>query len=368
MSNVDFRAIFEATPGSYVVLDPELVIVAVSDAYLRATMTERDQILGRPLLEVFPDNPDDPRADGNLKLRLSLERVVATKRFDAMAVQKYDIRRPESGGGGFEERYWIPTSSPILDAHGALRYILHSAEDVTALQRANRELRAATVESARKDRQAVFGDLIGSMAHELLDPLSVIESSCYLVAQHVGDDPTVRKHVARVAEQLLIANRVIATMVDLVRDRPLNREEVSLASMLSVAVDALELPAGVHVRVDGVAGLPPVEGDLTQLQQVLIGLVENAVLVSSPQGRVQVTGRQDGDHVELTVDDSGPELAPDERARLFEQLVAIRPRGASLGLALLKRIVDRHGGQLSHADRQGAGSRYVLRLPVRVRP
>ena len=84
----DFRALFEAAPAPFLVRDPELVIVAVSDAYLRATMTERDAIVGRPLFEVFPDNPDDPTATGESHLRTSLDRVRATNHPDTMAVQK----------------------------------------------------------------------------------------------------------------------------------------------------------------------------------------------------------------------------------------------------------------------------------------
>jgi PAS domain S-box-containing protein len=131
----DFQALFESAPGLYLVLSPDLRIVAVSDAYLRATMTERAQILGRGLFEVFPDNPADPIATGVDNLRASLQRVVNGKVPDAMAVQKYDIQRPASESGGFEERYWSPMNSPVLDASGALVYIIHRVEDVTEFVR-----------------------------------------------------------------------------------------------------------------------------------------------------------------------------------------------------------------------------------------
>src|SRR5271165_5907504 len=102
----DFRALFETAPPLYLVLDPDLKIGAASDGYLRATMTERQAILGRGIFEVFPDNPDDPTATGVRNLSASLRRVLLNKAPDAMAVQKYDIRRPDSEGGGFEERFW----------------------------------------------------------------------------------------------------------------------------------------------------------------------------------------------------------------------------------------------------------------------
>src|SRR2546421_485882 len=127
----DFKLLFESVPGLYLVLDPRYVIVAVSDDYLEATMTERDQILGRGIFEVFPDNPDDAEATGVRNLRASLDRVRCERVPDTMAVQKYDIQRPESEGGEFEIRYWSPVNSPVLAPTKDLAYIIHRVEDVT---------------------------------------------------------------------------------------------------------------------------------------------------------------------------------------------------------------------------------------------
>ncbi len=112
----DFRALFEGSPNLYLVLDPGLKIVAVNDAYCQATMTDRKAILGRGIFDVFPDNPADLTATGVSNLRASLERVLQFRRPDTMALQKYDIPRPASEGGGFEERYWRPLNSPVLDS------------------------------------------------------------------------------------------------------------------------------------------------------------------------------------------------------------------------------------------------------------
>ena len=104
----DFRLIFQSAPGCYLVLVPDLTIVAVSDAYLHATMTKRHEILGRGLFEAFPDNPNDPGATGVANLRASLGSVLAHRRTDTMAVQKYDIRRPASKGAGSKSGIGAP--------------------------------------------------------------------------------------------------------------------------------------------------------------------------------------------------------------------------------------------------------------------
>ncbi|MES1239892.1 MAG: PAS domain-containing protein, partial [Chloroflexota bacterium] len=146
----DFRTLFESAPGLFLVLDPDLTIVAVTDGYLSATMTSRDAIVGRGLFEVFPDNPDDPAATGVDHLRASLDRVRSELVQDTMAVQKYDIRRPDAEGGGFEERFWSPINTPVLNSDGRLAYIIHRVEDVTVAVR----LRALGSEQERLTEEA----------------------------------------------------------------------------------------------------------------------------------------------------------------------------------------------------------------------
>ena len=164
-----FRAWFEAVPGLYLVLTPQLIIVAASDAYLQATMTRREDLLGRGLFEAFPDNPDDAEASGMRHLHASLQRVLSTGRGDAMALQKYDVRRPVAEGGGFEARYWSPFNSPVLDGQGAVAWIIHRVEDVTEFVR----LKQAGAEQTRR-------------TEELLSRSEAMEAEIYARAQQVA--------------------------------------------------------------------------------------------------------------------------------------------------------------------------------------
>jgi PAS domain S-box-containing protein len=111
------------------VLDPEWVIIAVSDAHLAASMTTRSDVIGKHIFDAFPDNPDDPESDGVARLRTSLDRVRQHKVADTMPVQQYDIRRP--GSGEFETRFWSVMNSPVLDHDRNLLYIINRAEDIT---------------------------------------------------------------------------------------------------------------------------------------------------------------------------------------------------------------------------------------------
>ena len=191
----DFRLLFEATPGAFLVLDRKLDIVAVSDRYLEATKTRRDKILGQHLFDVFPDNPDDPQADGTRNLRASLERVLETAEAHAMNVQKYDILRRDADDGGFEERFWRPLNAPVL-RDGKVAFIIHAVEDVTSsvrmsrLQGQNAE-QTAELHSMREADRAK-DEFIAIISHELRTPMTSILGWTRMLALGGLDEPTHR--------------------------------------------------------------------------------------------------------------------------------------------------------------------------------
>ncbi len=130
---LDIKAIFEALPNLNLILsaDPDFIMLAASDARLRATNARREDCIGRSIFEVFGNNPDEQSAFGAGALRASLERVLRTRSPDCMAITKYDIPRPAIEGGGFEVRYWKPLNVPVLDERGEVTCIIHQTEDVT---------------------------------------------------------------------------------------------------------------------------------------------------------------------------------------------------------------------------------------------
>ena len=128
----DFAAVFAATPGINLVLaadPPRFTMLAASDERLAATLSTREETLGRPLFEVFSDgNPENAEPSGVTNLRTSLETVLRTRAPHRMAVQRYDLRCSD---GTWEVRHWAPLNVPVLGADGTVRYLLHHVEDVT---------------------------------------------------------------------------------------------------------------------------------------------------------------------------------------------------------------------------------------------
>ncbi|OAH12323.1 PP2C family protein-serine/threonine phosphatase [Streptomyces jeddahensis] len=157
VSGIDYAALFAATPSPYLVLGPDLVIVEVNQAYLDATMRTREDLIGQHIFDAFPDNPADPEADGVRNLNTSLQRVLASRVPDTMALQKYDIPvmgRPDA----FEERWWSPINTPVFGPDGSVAWIIHRVEDVTAFVKA-RATRAQTPIALRAEREALEAEL-----------------------------------------------------------------------------------------------------------------------------------------------------------------------------------------------------------------
>lgn len=219
-------------------------------------------------------------------------------------------------------------------------------------------------QAARAERLSTFGQLVGSIGHDLRNPLGVIETSLFILRGRIGADDRAKKHVERIGEQLGIANGIITNLLDMIRNRPLARERVSLAAVVAGAAESVKHPPNVAIALDGLAELPEVDGDPVQLRQVFVNLIENAVHAASPAGEVHVRALRAEGALEVAVEDTGPGVDAATRKRLFEPLITTKDKGIGLGLALVKKIAERHGGTIAYADRDGGGARFVLRLPA----
>ncbi|MFI9024778.1 ATP-binding protein [Streptomyces sp. NPDC053560] len=416
----DYHALFDATPSPYLVLDPELRIVEVNRAYLAATVTDRRSLLGHPIFEVFPDNPADPAADGVRNLARSLRTVLATRRPDTMAMQRYDI--PAGPGGTFVERYWSPVNTPVLDGSGTLTHIIHRVEDVTEfvrlrragrrqrraaaeqqqradrveselfarsreVQEANQRLRQAndaltTAGAALREQQEAKDRFIATLSHELRNPMAALQAAGELLAL---DGPPPREalavlqrqisHMARMTDDLLDATRALTGRLNLARER------LDLRSVVTTAAEDM-LPEYARTRRRLLVVMPSgpvhVEGDRVRLAQLTANLLSNGRKYTRPNGRVEVeldtvdgSGAAEAGHAVLTVRDDGIGFDPAVADTLFDAFVRAVPAsdtttgGLGLGLPIVRGIAELHGGTVrAHSDGPGSGACFRIRLPL----
>ena len=413
MVEVDFHLLFESAPGLFLVLDPDLQIVAVTDAYVQATMTERTRILGRAIFEIFPDNPDDPDAEGVRNLRVSLDRVLRDRVTDSMPVQRYDIRRPD---GEFEERFWSPTNSPVLDSAGNVRYIIHRVEDVTefvrletsdaAQQQETEALRATTqqmeqevfarahevAETSRKlkEANAELADLyarakelddlksqfFANVSHELRTPLMLILEPARKLLESIGAQETARADlelIVRNAQSLLrqVNNLLDAARLEAGAVQP-NYTQVDVAEHVRLGASFFESLAVDRDIEFSVNSIQPVTAalDPEHLQQILVNLLSNAFKFTRPGGRVHCSvSPGPGDRVTIEIADSGPGIPleqPSGGVDRFRQVEGGPTRavgGTGLGLSIVRELVGLHRGSITITDAPEGGALVVVGLP-----
>lgn len=218
------------------------------------------------------------------------------------------------------------------------------------------------------ERLATLGQLAGFIGHELRNPLAVMETSLHLLRKRLPEgDEAVTRHTKKLGEQLAMCGSIISSLLELARDRPLERSPVHVRPLIEQALENLILPTGVVLSQEIDPQLPEeARVDAKQLRQLIVNLISNAIdaLVATEGARRIVIGAaREGDALLITVDDSGGGIAEDFRARLFQPLATTRQKGLGLGLALCRRIVEKHGGDIRAQPGPLGGARFEARFP-----
>ncbi|TGK55560.1 response regulator [Leptospira kanakyensis] len=185
----DFQSIFQSLPELYMLLDLDFHIIDISDAYAKATLIEREKVIGHNIFEIFPDNPTDKNADGVKQLKFSLMQVLNYKVSSTMTMQKYDISKPD--GSGFEVRYWSPRNSPVFDKEGNLICIVHRAEDVTEfVYLKQQKLEQSEVTEDMSERIAKMESEVLTRAKEVIEKNEALlnsEQNLSITLSSIGD-------------------------------------------------------------------------------------------------------------------------------------------------------------------------------------
>jgi len=217
------------------------------------------------------------------------------------------------------------------------------------------------------ERLATIGHFAASIGHEMRNPLAVMESSLFLLRQHLGAEvsarPDVAKHLDRIGGEIGRANKSIHDLLDLARNRPPQRKPTELRALVASAEAASLLPAGVRVRAAGIPAELTIDVDADQFRQVLVNLFTNSTQAMAGRGTIEVAA----DHGSrgptwIRIRDDGPGVGADARHRLFEALFTTKAKGTGLGLALCRRILEAHGGSIELEPTSG-GASFLLTVP-----
>jgi signal transduction histidine kinase/CheY-like chemotaxis protein len=414
----DFQAFFESAPNLYLVLRPDGTIVAASNAYLRATMQTREAILGRNCFEVFPDNPADPEATGERNVRESIRRAVKNRKADTMAIQKYDVQKPD--GGGFEVRYWSPIHMPVLGPDNEVRYIIHRVEDVTAFVKLQRSLKATTdkkgggeikvdplalevylraqeVHEAQRSlelehtqleqelwqaqKMEVIGQLTGGMAHDFNNMLGIIMGNLELMEGKTLSDA--EEYRLSAIQAINRGAELVKALLAFSRQQPLNPTVVDVNEQVSKLIRLLRRVIGeeIEITIRTASDLGTVRVDSVQLESVITNLAVNARDAMPKGGKLTISthnvvfdddfARQNmdvrpGPYVAIEITDTGVGMPDDVLARAFEPFFTTKEigKGTGLGLAMVYGFIKQSHGHIKISSEVGHGTSVKLFLPL----
>jgi signal transduction histidine kinase len=215
----------------------------------------------------------------------------------------------------------------------------------------------------RSERLATIGQIAGGVAHELRNPLNVINTSAYFLlhARNPSPEKTI-EHLRRIEQHIGMANGVITALANFARMPLPDMRPFALERCFGEALQANPLPDAVSVELDFAPSLPQALGDAEQLRLVFANLIRNAGDAMPQGGRLVVQGARTPGGVEVSVADTGIGMSPEDLHRIAEPLYSTKARGLGLGLALSRAILDKNQGSLHAASEPGRGSTFTVRL------
>jgi PAS domain S-box-containing protein len=244
------------------------------------------------------------------------------------------------------------------------------------VRESERRYREVQMELAHANRVATTGQLSASIAHEVNQPLAAIVTNAGASLRWLDNDPPdiaeVRAGLERILQAGTRAGDIIGRLRRLVRKAPLQKEPLDLNETILevVALTRGELVKNdVLVQTQLAEGLPPIQGDRVQLQQVILNLIVNAVEAMTGVGKgsrdlLISTGGAEPDGVLVAVRDSGPGLSAESLERLFEAFYTTKPGGMGVGLSICESIIEAHGGRLRATANVPRGAVFQFTLPA----
>lgn len=257
----------------------------------------------------------------------------------------------------------------VADGDLSTRVRERGARDARALARAFNAM-TSRLEDAEEQRRRLLADV----SHELRTPLSVVQGN--LEALVDGVHPPDQAHLEAILDETKILSRLVEDLRTLSLAESgtltLHREPIDVDALVRETADSFGSqaePAGVAIDVDVPSGLPQVDADPVRAREVLTNLIANALRYTPRGGRVSVQARRAGDAVAVDVRDTGAGIAPELVGRIFDRFYkSAESRGAGLGLAIAKQLVEAHGGEISATSVLGEGTDIRFTLPVEASP
>ena len=359
-SEAHLRSVLETVPDAIIVIDDRGLIQSFSPAAERLFGYTSDKVIGQNVKMLMPQ-PYRDEHDGYLdRYRRTGERRI-------IGIGRVVLGRRADGS-----TFPMELAVGEINLEGR-RIFTGFVRDITERQVARERLQELQSELLRASRLSAMGQMASALAHELNQPLTAIINYVQATRRMIGNANVSRERLEETMDKAIAqasrAGEIIHRMRQFLQKGETERQPEAINQVLEEA-SALALvgakESGVVVRMELGTDLPPVMIDRIQIQQVILNLIRNSIEAMQSVTRRELriaTGRTDSDMVETIFIDTGPGLAPEIAAQLFQPFVTTKEKGMGLGLSICRSIIDAHGGKIWAMPNPDGGVTFSFTLP-----
>ena len=356
-----WRDVFENNPTMYFVVDAAGKVMAVNPFGAEQLGYNVDELVGQPVLGVLYESD-----------REAIQRNVAQCLKQIGQSMSWELRKVRKGGSVI----WVrETAKAVLRVNGPI--VLIACEDITEQKRAEEALRQAQADLAHVTRVTTMGELTGSLAHEVNQPITAAVTNANTCLRWLaGDAPNIeeaRAAAMRIVKDGTRAAEIISRIRLLFKKGTPERELVDVNEVIREMIVLLRNEAtrgSISVRTELAADLPQVMGDRVQLQQVMMNLFMNSIdAMKDVDGTRELaikSQRAENEQLMVSVSDTGVGLPAQQTDQIFNAFFTTKLHGTGMGLSISRSIVESHGGRLWAADNSPRGASFYLTLPTKV--
>lgn len=342
-------------------LDGVIRNIDVVETYLPLRETREGKIIG--VMEVYRDIADDVALQVQDSKATVLRTTIATMGglflvlFGFIVVADVTIYRSNRRQLSLAEE-----ANQTLEGR-----VFHRTQE---LEEANKQLLEAQDQLLRTEKLAAIGQLAGSVAHDLRNPLGVIKNAIYYLRRRLSgsevaqSNPRIGQFLQIIDQEVEHSNQVIADLMTFARVNAPSLSPTDLLEVLESAQSGMEINENVRVARRFDADLPDVLADSEQLRRVFMNLTMNAQDAMPEGGELTVSARRVDGFAEVAFSDTGVGISDEDVKKVFDPLSTTKSNGTGLGLAICQQIVSRHGGTIGVASQPSAGATFTVRLPL----
>ena len=361
-SEARFRTVANAAPVMIWMSGPDKLCTFFNKGWLDFTGRSLEQELGNGWAEGVHREDIDRCLD------------VYQNSFNARESFTMEYRLRRSDG---EYRWLLDSGTPRFASDGAFLGYIGSCIDITERKAAEEEARRRREQVELLGRVSLLGEMTASLAHELDQPLAAILSNATAAMQYLEQGKLNPEQLQEILTDVVgdgrRAHDIMHNVRSAIKKGSAIRGRINLNDVVKAVTHMVHLDAAAHfckVEMSLARNLPAIEGDPSQIQQVLINLVRNAfdaMRDTPPSGRkVEIATTYDGDGtICVAVRDYGSGIPEPTLERLFEQFFTTKEEGLGMGLAIVRSIVEAHGGSIAAENADGGGARFHFRLPTK---